>query len=245
MRCGRFADAGAALSEAASISVALGDSAFAWELLKVDLWAWQDDEERACAMAELIIGELAGSFGAGVADSLARTALTTVHLAHGRYRQALDAAWPLFVDDVPALGNTALPSVVESAIRCGDADAAAAALARLEERATAAGTPWALGVLARARALAAVDEPGAVAHYQESLGHLRRSPVTTELARTQLVYGEWLRRQGRRIDAREQLPAAMDAFAVMGARGFEQRARTEMAATGPSPASARPSAPTT
>ena len=93
------------------------------------------------------------------------------------------------------------------------------------------GTPWALGLLARCRAvLAPVSD--AKEQYEESLQQLGKTSMTFDLARTHLVYGEWLRRERQRIDARDQLRAAMDAFVSMGADGFAERARSELIATG-------------
>lgn len=229
---GRFAEADALHSEAAAISIAMGETPVGWDLLKVELWAWQGDEERTRPTAELLAGEEAEHFGAGVLANVARMATVTLDLAGGRYREAFDAGWPVFRSDPPAQGNQVLPSLVEAAIRCGEADAAHAACARLAERAMVTHTPWALGVAARAKALVALDDPKAEAHYCESLHQLEQSPVEMELARTQLVYGEWLRRQNRPLDARDQLAPAVDGFGTAGALGFEKRARMELAATG-------------
>ncbi len=116
-------------------------------------------------------------------------------------------------------------------MRAGHRAAAAAALTRLTERAPESGTPWALGVLARSRALLANDED-ADALYREALDHLRRTLVVTELARTHLLYGEWLRRQKHRTQARQQLRAAHAMFDTMGATVFAERERVELRATG-------------
>jgi polyisoprenoid-binding protein YceI/DNA-binding CsgD family transcriptional regulator len=131
----------------------------------------------------------------------------------------------------PDLGSAYLADVIEAAARSGDTDAAAAGLARLSEGALASPTPWALGLLARARALLARDED-AEALYQEALAQLGRSGVVSELARTRLLYGEWLRRQRRRRDARDQLRAAHERFESMGAETLAERARVELLATG-------------
>jgi DNA-binding CsgD family transcriptional regulator len=114
---------------------------------------------------------------------------------------------------------------------CGDTDAPQAALGRLSESARASRTPWALGLLARSSALLARDED-AEALYQDALDHLGRSGVATELARAHLLYGEWLRRQRRRRDARLQLRVAHDMLQAMGAAGFAHRASVELLATG-------------
>jgi DNA-binding CsgD family transcriptional regulator len=124
--------------------------------------------------------------------------------------------------------NLSLSELVEAAVRGGDRDEAALAFERLCERTRAAGTAWARGVEARSHALLHDDE----AAYQESIEQLTQSRATVELARSRLVYGEWLRRENRRVDAREQLRAAHESFTHMGAEAFAERARRELVATG-------------
>src|SRR6476661_408274 len=98
----------------------------------------------------------------------------------------------------------------------------------------ASGTSWALGLESRCRALL-TDEDSAEPLYREAVDQLGRTLVRTELARARLLYGEWLRRQGRRIDAREQLRSAHEMFTAMGAEAFADRARRELVATGEKP----------
>ncbi|MEV7141653.1 LuxR C-terminal-related transcriptional regulator [Streptomyces tauricus] len=114
-----------------------------------------------------------------------------------------------------------------------DPEAAAAALRRLEERAGASGTEWAQGVLARSRALLG-DGRAADLLYREAIEHLRRSRVTVHLARTHLVYGEWLHREERPVEAREQLRTAFDMLHGFGASAFAERARRGLLALGES-----------
>ena len=154
-----------------------------------------------------------------------------LELSLGRYHDALACVRHIYEADPIGYGNRVLPDVVEAGVRTGDRDIAAAALARLAQRAPASGTAWALGVLARSEALMA-DDRDADALYRCSLEHLARATVATELARTHLLYGEWLRRQKRRTDARDQLRAAHSQFATMGAVAFAERARQELRATG-------------
>jgi DNA-binding CsgD family transcriptional regulator len=124
--------------------------------------------------------------------------------------------------------NVSLAELVEAGVRSGHEDEAADAFDRLRERTQAAGTAWALGVEARSRALLHDDE----AAHIEAIEQLGRSRASVELARSCLVYGEWLRRENRRVDAREQLRKAHESFSRMGSDAFAERARRELQATG-------------
>jgi DNA-binding CsgD family transcriptional regulator len=123
-----------------------------------------------------------------------------------------------------------LPDMVEAAVRAHDMAAAHLALDRLAERATASGTAWAMGLSARSRALMTGND--AEPSYKEAIDLLGSTRMAVELARTHLLYGEWLRRQKRKIDARDQLRVAHDLFATMGAEAFATRAADELLATG-------------
>jgi len=155
-------------------------------------------------------------------------AVAVLELGAGRYDAALDAAleaqalWPLLSPE----------DAVEAAVRCGRPEIARAALDDFAPLAAAGGTPWALGVVARCQALLAGDDIGADHDYQQSIKYFQDTPVVLALARSRLVYGEWLRRQRRRRDARDQLRSALESFERMGAHGFAGRARSELAATG-------------
>lgn len=111
------------------------------------------------------------------------------------------------------------------------AEGAQRALADLESRAVASGTPWALGLLARSRALL-TDGSEAEKHFEEAIGLLEQTSIATDVARARLLYGEWLRRERRRAEARNQLRMAQRYFAEIGAMGFAKRAETELLATG-------------
>jgi DNA-binding CsgD family transcriptional regulator len=175
-------------------------------------WSWRNLTER---------GE-----GSGLGQLWRLTALR--HNGHGRYGEALVAARHACEhEDVMAYG-WALVELTEAGVRGGQPDEAATALGRLSERTRASGTDWALGVEARCRALVSDDESS----YRESVERLARSRAVVELARSRLVYGEWLRRENRRVDAREQLRAAHEMFARMGAEAFAERTRRELSATG-------------
>ena len=149
----------------------------------------------------------------------------------GRYEAAIEAAQRGLEHDVQGLVGWTLAELVEAAARAGRPEVAADALPRLEERAQAADTDWALGVLARSRALMSEGDP-ADALYREAIERLARTRVRVELARARLVYGEWLRREHRHVDAREQLRAAHDMLSTIGAEAFAERARRELVATG-------------
>jgi DNA-binding CsgD family transcriptional regulator len=166
--------------------------------------------------------------GEGSALGLIGWLTALLHNAGGRYGEALAAAREACEhEDVMAYG-WALSELVEAAVRSGRADEAAAALARLRERTQAAGTAWALGIEARCAALVADDED----RYRESIERLSRSRAAVELARSRLLYGEWLRREQRRTDARELLRAAHGDFTRFGSEAFAERARRELLATG-------------
>lgn len=121
--------------------------------------------------------------------------------------------------------------LVEAAVRCDRRERATTALDVLCETTQASGTPWARGIEARARALLA-DGAAAEALYQEAIRLLDPTRLRVDLARARLLYGEWLRRQRRRIDARTQLHTAYELFSEFGMEAFAERARVELEATG-------------
>ncbi len=169
--------------------------------------------------------------GAGSCVLLAHLASAILELGLGRYPEALRSARALAEADAPSWSNFALPLIVEAALRCGETNAATEALEEVVVRAEAAATPFALGVMWRCRALVADDDTTAPA-FDRAIEALERTPWRTELARTHLLYGEWLRRQRKRTAAREQLRTAHRMFESMGARAFGERARVELHATG-------------
>jgi DNA-binding CsgD family transcriptional regulator len=146
----------------------------------------------------------------------------------GRYDAARDAALRVFEQDVIGYGVLVVSELAEAASRTGDTKHVESTLAWLTERTKATPTDWGLGMEARVRALLSSDEED----YRQSIEHLRRTSLSVEVARTQLLYGEWLRREGRRVDAREQLRTAHEALTGMGLEAFAERARHELLATG-------------
>ncbi len=196
----------------------------------VSLLAWQGNEAEARASAAAQISEALerGQFGTA---NFVRCALLPLELGLRHYQSALDSALPVYKDDPPFLGSWVLPNLIEAAVRSGNEQGARDALSRLSERAVAGGTPLALGFLARSRALLA-DDLEAESLYKESIDQLSRSPTKPELARAHLLYGEWLRRQARKREARDHLRTAYDMFSSMELLAFADRARSELEATG-------------
>src|SRR5216683_1964874 len=149
----------------------------------------------------------------------------------GRYDAARDAAWQGFERDELGFGSLIVPELAEAASRTGDAALLRTTLDWLTERASVTPTEWARGIEARVRALASEGE-AAEALYREALERLGRTRLRIEVARTHLLYGEWLRREHRRVDAREQLRTACELLDAMGMEAFAERARRELLATG-------------
>jgi DNA-binding CsgD family transcriptional regulator len=172
------------------------------------------------------------SRGEGAVLAYAPFARATLHNGLGHYDAALGAARHAGqrADDLGAQ-TWAVPELIEAAVRCGKPELAGPALERLVETTRASGTDWALGTEARSRALLSDDET-AESLYREAIERLQRTRMRVDLARAHLLYGEWLRREDRRIDARESLRAAHEMFRAMGAAAFAERARLEMLAMG-------------
>ena len=227
---GRFDAAEACFEEADEISAATG---YAGILGKTGvgpliLAAWRGEDARTRALAEVCSRDgTARGFGTFV--GFAQSALGVLELGLGRYHEAMIAAQDAGLDQI--LVTRTLPDLVEAAVRCGEEQLATQAAGELAESTTASGTDWALGVLARSQALLVAGRE-AEGLYREAIGRLQRSRARTQLARARLVYGEWLRRERRRRDAREELRAASQLFERMGALAFADRAQSELAATG-------------
>jgi DNA-binding CsgD family transcriptional regulator len=169
--------------------------------------------------------------GQGAAVTCAHWAAAILHNGLGRYADAFAAAGRARADSHLYLSIWALPELIEAAVRTSNTGVAAGALERLAESTSVSGTDWALGVEARSRALLSAGE-AADRLYLEAIERLGRTPMRTELARAHLLYGEWLRRENRRTDARGQLRSAYQMLTAMGMEGFAERARRELLATG-------------
>jgi DNA-binding CsgD family transcriptional regulator len=222
---GSFETADSLIDEVAGIADATGlePLRYAWIMRT----ALRGDEAHARPLFDAA-AQSATERGEGAGLGVLRWQTATLHNANGRYAQALEAARSSCEhEDLMAYGP-ALAELVEAGVRGGRPDEAALALHRLRERTRAAGTDWALGVEARCRALVGDDE----ATYREAVERLAASRAALELARSRLLYGEWLRRANRRTDAREQLRAAHEDFERFGAAAFAERARRELLATG-------------
>jgi DNA-binding CsgD family transcriptional regulator len=149
----------------------------------------------------------------------------------GRHDAARDAAWEAFQPDPIGYGTYLVPELAEAASKTADRAQLESALEWLSERTRVISSGWATGIEARVRALLSEGEV-ADSLYRESIAHLSGTRARLELARTHLLYGEWLRRERRRLDAREHLRTALEAFTSMGADAFAGRAERELLATG-------------
>jgi ATP/maltotriose-dependent transcriptional regulator MalT len=176
--------------------------------------------------------EQATARGQGLAVRVAQWAAAVLYNGIGRFDKAMAAAREVTANDIdPYPHMWALPELVEAAARMGENDVARDALARLAEMTRPAGTDWGLGTEARSRALLS-DGENADRLYCEAIERFGRTRLRPELARAHLLYGEWLRREGRRSDAREQLRTAHHMFVGMGMEAFAERTRRELVATG-------------
>jgi DNA-binding CsgD family transcriptional regulator len=222
---GAFASAAALIDEVDAITQATGIPPLNYAGLMLS--GSRGDRARLQAIDDAFFPR-ALARGEGAAVGVLSWVWAVLHNGHGHYGEALEAAQRACeYEDVLAYG-WALVELVEAGVRGGKPDEAAVALERLSERTRAAGTEWALGVEARCRALVSDDESS----YRESIERLARSRAAVELARSRLVYGEWLRRENRRTDARELLRAAHEDFSRFGADAFAERAGRELQATG-------------
>jgi DNA-binding CsgD family transcriptional regulator/tetratricopeptide (TPR) repeat protein len=194
------------------------------------LAAWRGLEQEASELIETVSRE-ATARAAPALVSRADYASSVLYNGLGRSAAAYDAARRAFEREPMGYRSHIVPELAEAAARTGDVQILAAALERLSEPTRVTPTEWVLAIEARVRALLSEGD-AAEGYYRESIERLSRTRVRAQLARAHLLYGEWLRRQNRRVDAREQLRTAHEMLAAMGAEAFAERARRELLATG-------------
>jgi DNA-binding CsgD family transcriptional regulator len=225
---GRQPPAPALLAEADVINDATSSAPVTYTSLV--LAAWRGQEARTLEMAKACI-EDATAEDEGAAAAVAEYARAVLYNGLGRYDAAQAAAVLACEHEDRALGGRALAELVEASCRTGRIDTAASAVARQDGRMVPGGTNSERGILTRSCALLS-DGDDADRLFREALALLDNSRDALQLARARLLYGEWLRRQSRRVDAREQLRAAYEMFVRACASGFAERARRELLATG-------------
>ncbi len=228
VHAGQFATASALMQEAVAITQATGTAPLVYALPM--LAAYRGDESQALPLIEDARRD-AVARGQAQALSMIGCAQAVLYNGLARYEDAVAAAEPASAHDGLTLYSLVLVELIEGAVRSGRREVAAAALDRLAERTQASNTDWALGIEARSRALLAEGD-AAEALYEEAIARLSRGDVALHLARARLLYGEWLRRESRRLDAREQLAAAHELLDGFGTAAFAERARRELLATG-------------
>jgi DNA-binding CsgD family transcriptional regulator len=226
--CGDLAGAAATVSETQSVEEATGIRSSPYGALILS--AWRGRQLETTDLIETTERE-ANARGEGIGLAISAYARAVLCNGLGRYEAALTAAIAASEHREIVAENWGLSELIEPATRTGRTDLAADAQRRLARKAHAAGTDWALGIDARSRALLSEDKR-AERHFLEAIDHLTRTGVRAELARTQLLYGERLRRMNRRVDARVQLRTAYDNFASIGMAAFAERAGRELLATG-------------
>jgi DNA-binding CsgD family transcriptional regulator len=213
----------------AAVNEATGSNLAAYAALT--LAAYQNRVAEAAQLIEAATREVVRR-GEGQGLTFIHWATAVLHNGLGRYEEALAAAQQAAEDSLEVrLATWGLVELVEAAARSGEPELAVNALGRLSQTTAASGTDWALRVEARSRALLTEGE-AAETLYREAIERLERTRVRVELARAHLLYGEWLRRERRRLDAREQLRTAHKLFTEFGMEAFAERARVELQATG-------------
>ncbi len=224
MLAGDLAAATLTIDEARLIAEATGNPALV--NAPMILAAWRGHEAQASELIEATSEEAAAR--RWTSNNYARSVL---YNGLGRHDAARDAAWEAFKPDPIGYGSLLVPELAEAASRTADRALLESALEWLSQRTRAISSEWAIGIEARVRALLSEGEV-AESLYRESIAHLAGTRVRLELARTHLLYGEWLRRERRRLDARKHLRTALEAFTSMGAAAFAGRAERELRATG-------------
>jgi ATP/maltotriose-dependent transcriptional regulator MalT len=226
---GDFAGARLLIAERDSVAAATGSQMPPFTELR--LRALRGRQAEAFPLIEAVI-EQGTARGQGIAVMDAHWAAAELNNGLARYEEAASAAREVTAYAIdPWTSIFALPELVEAAARVGDTQLAHGALDRLAETTQPAGTDFGLGIEARSRALLR-GGAAAEALYREAIDRLGRTNRRPDLARAHLLFGEWLRREGRRVDAREQLRTAYELFVAIGMEAFAERARRELNATG-------------
>jgi DNA-binding CsgD family transcriptional regulator len=228
VHAGAFGAASSLIEEADTITQGTGLASLKYASLM--LAAWRGDEAGVLELIET--GRpVAVARGEGMALGVIAWVSAVLYNGLGRYAEALAAAQRACEHEDAGRYAWVLVELIEAGARSGATDAASDALDRLTQYTRASGTEWALGSEAGSRALLS-EGRDAESLYREAIERLGRSRGVVHFARAQLQYGEWLRRENRRVDAREQLRAAHETFGRIGAEGFAERARVELQATG-------------
>jgi DNA-binding CsgD family transcriptional regulator len=223
---GDLAQAQRCFTERITQAEALGQH---WSIGSLLLSAWRGQDQQTYALLDTVADE-ASRQGQGYQLVFADYARCVLELGHCGYEAAY-AGFTSCIDDTSQV-KFALPDLIEAAQRSGHREDARHLVPALARLADASPGPVTLGFLARARALIAADDQGAEGHYQEAISQHGRARGPAHLARSHLVYGEWLRRVKRPREARTSLKAAHQIFAEIGAQGFAERARLELSAAG-------------
>src|SRR5690348_1834725 len=226
---GDFAGAASLIAECDAVCEATGGSSVA-PFAAMFLGALRGNEEEVTPLIEATLAA-AEAAGQGGAVTGAHWAAAVLHNGLGRYADAMAAAEEATQDAIIYVSILVVPELVEAAARAGNTDVAAGALQRLAETTQPSGNDLALGIEARCRALLSEGE-AAEGLYQEAIDRLGRTQLRPDLARAHLLYGEWLRRHDRRLDARQHLRTAYDMLVAIGMTAFAERARRELMATG-------------
>jgi DNA-binding CsgD family transcriptional regulator len=227
---GELATAASLIGEVRAVTEATGSQFPPYGALFHATWGGREAE--ASELTEGIVREVLPR-GEGLGLTISEWASAVLNNSLGRYTDAMAAAQRASEHPEGHLGfsNWALAELIVAAVRSGRVERAADALERLSRMTRASGTDWALGIEARSRALVSEGD-SAERLYREAIEHLSHTRVRVELARAHLLYGEWLRRERRRLDAREELRTAHEMFVAMGIEAFAGRAARELLATG-------------
>lgn len=226
--CGEIAGAASTVAETETVEEATGVSAAPYGALILAAWRGRENSVRDLVTSTM---REATARNEGIGVAICEYARAVLCNGMGEYEEALEAATSASDFHEVIAENWGLSELVEPAVRTGRTDLAFAALHRLETKARATGTDWALGVTSRSRAMLS-EGSAAEQAFREAIERLGRARVRAECARAQLLYGEWLRRAGRRVDARRELTAAFETFSPLGMEAFADRARRELIASG-------------